>query len=204
VKSSARNATKNAGGTGAGKLRILGGLWRGRALAAPEDRDVRPTAQRTRESLFNRLLHSFTADGFTLANAHVVDVCAGSGALGLEALSRGAAHATFIEQAPAALALLERNIATLGVEDRTRILRTDVRSLPRAAKPCDLALLDPPYGEGLVAPILAGLLAHNWLKAGALVTVETEAEEELAVPTGYELVDRRVTGRAAVTILRKS
>jgi 16S rRNA (guanine966-N2)-methyltransferase len=187
---------------GSGQLRILGGLWRGRAIAAPADRDVRPTAQRTRESLFNRLLHSFAPLGFSLAKANVVDVCAGSGALGLEALSRGAAHATFIEQAPAALTLLEKNIATLGAEDRTRIVRADVRALPRNAKPCDLALLDPPYGEGLVEPILAGLAAHNWLRKGALVTVETESGEEVTVPDGYNLIDRRATGRAAITILQ--
>jgi 16S rRNA (guanine966-N2)-methyltransferase len=179
-------------------------VWRGRAIAAPADSDVRPTAQRTRESLFNRLLHSFTSLDFRLANAHVVDVCAGSGALGLEALSRGAAHATFIEQAPAALALLERNIAALGAEDRTRILRADVRSLPRATKPCDLAMIDPPYGSGLVGPILAGLLAHHWLRDGALVTVETEADEEFPITDGYVLIDRRATGRAAISFLQKA
>jgi 16S rRNA (guanine966-N2)-methyltransferase len=190
--------------TGAGKLRILGGLWRGRVIAAPEDRDVRPTAQRTRESLFNRLLHSFADQGFHLANAHVVDVCAGSGALGLEALSRGAAFATFVENAPAALGLLERNIAALSAEDRTRILRADARSLPRATQPCDLAMLDPPYGQGLIAPLLSALLAPGWLRTGALVTVETEADEDTGAPEGYELIDRRVTGRAAVAVLQKT
>lgn len=189
-------------GTGAGKLRILGGLWRGRVIAAPEDREVRPTAQRTRESLFNRLLHSFDDRAFTLAGASVVDVCAGSGALGLEALSRGAAHATFIEHAPTALALLERNIATLGAEDRTRILRADARSLPRGT-PCDLALIDPPYGAGLAGPILNGLRAQNWLRPGALVSVETDADEETPSADGYELIDRRATGRAAVAILQR-
>ena len=122
--------------------------------------------------------------------------------MGLEALSRGAVHVTFIEQAPGALELLQRNIAALGAEDRARILRADVRSLPRSAQPCDLALIDPPYGEGLVTPILAGLLAQNWLRSGAVVTVETSADEEVTAPTGYTLIDRRVTGRAAVTVLR--
>ncbi|TAL00564.1 MAG: 16S rRNA (guanine(966)-N(2))-methyltransferase RsmD [Rhodospirillaceae bacterium] len=183
-------------------MRLLGGLWRGRMIAAPADRDIRPTAQRTRESLFNRLMHAFAPQSFTLAGAHVVDVCAGSGALGLEALSRGAVHVTFIEQAPVALDLLHRNIVALGAEDRTRILRADVRSLPRSSHPCDLALIDPPYGTGLVAPILTGLATQNWLRCGALVTVETGADEEVAVPPGYALIDRRVTGRAAVTVLQ--
>jgi 16S rRNA (guanine966-N2)-methyltransferase len=163
---------------------------------------VRPTAQRTRESLFNRLLHGFTAQGFTLAGARVVDVCAGSGALGLEALSRGGAHATFIEQSPAALDLLRRNIASLAAEDNTRIISGDARALPRAAQACDLALLDPPYGQGLVVPILTSLKAQNWLRAGALVSVETKADEAFTAPAGYTLLDRRTTGRAAITMLR--
>jgi 16S rRNA (guanine966-N2)-methyltransferase len=188
--------------TGGGKLRILGGRWRGRVIAAPPDRDVRPTAQRTRESLFNRLLHGFTDHGFMLAGARVVDVCAGSGALGLEALSRGAAHATFIEQAPTALELLRRNVASLAAEDDTRVIAGDARALPRAAQPCDLALLDPPYGQGLVAPLLTSLKAQNWLRVGALISVETEADEAFTAPDGYTLIDRRTTGRAAITMLQ--
>ena len=122
--------------------------------------------------------------------------------MGLEALSRGAAHASVVEQAPAALDLLQRNIAALGAEDRTRILRADARALPRSSQPCDLALIDPPYGTGLIAPILTGLLAQNWLRPGALVAVETAADEAISETAGYALIDRRVTGLAAVAILQ--
>jgi 16S rRNA (guanine966-N2)-methyltransferase len=195
--------TKSGGGKSdraPGQLRIIAGVWRGRMISAPTGHDVRPTAQRTRESLFNRLAHAF-AD-FTLSGARVVDVCAGSGALGLEALSRGAGAAIFIEQSAEALALLRRNIASLSAEDRAQVLGADARSLPRAVKPCDLALLDPPYGEGLVSPILAGLVGQGWLRPGAVVSVETEVDEPFALPAGYLMVDRRATGRAAITLLR--
>jgi len=185
---------------GAGQLRIIAGVWRGRKIDGPASRDVRPTAQRARESLFNRLAHAFS--DFTLSGARVVDVCAGSGALGLEALSRGADTAVFIEQSGDALALLRRNIAALGAEDRAQVVPADARSLPRALKPCDLALLDPPYGAGMVTPILTALRDQGWLRPGAVVSVETEADEEFALPAGYVLVDRRATGRAAITLLR--
>jgi 16S rRNA (guanine966-N2)-methyltransferase len=202
VKNTEKNTAKRARGSneGAGQLRIIAGVWRGRMIAAPDGRDVRPTAQRARESLFNRLAHAF--GDFTLAGARVVDVCAGSGALGLEALSRGAAAAIFIEQAADALTLLRRNIATLGAEDRAQVLAADARSLPRAVKPCDLALLDPPYGEDLAPPLLAALHGQGWLRPGAVVSVETAADEQFALPGGYTLVDRRATGRAAITLLR--
>jgi len=197
------NRRKPANDTGAGRLRLLGGKWRGRVIAAPDDRDIRPTAQRTRESLFNRLLHAFADQGFSLTGAHVVDVCAGSGALGLEALSRGAAHVTFVEQAPAALDLLQRNITALNAEERTRIVRADARSLPRNATPYDLALIDPPYGTGLVEPILTALAGPNWLRTGALVTVETAADETFAASSAYAVIDRRVTGQTAITALQR-
>ena len=187
---------------GAGKLRLIAGTWRGRIIAAPADRDVRPTAQRLRESLFNRLAHAFADEGFTLDDTQVVDVCTGSGALGLEALSRGAAHATFIEQAPAALDLLRRNITALGAEDRTRVIAADARALPRCTHPCDLAMLDPPYDGGLAGPILKSLAAQNWLRPGALVTVETAADEDVPLPPGYDFIDKRTVGRGAVSVLR--
>ena len=187
-----------------GRLRLIAGVWRGRLIEAPAGMDVRPTADPTRESLFNRLAHAFPADAFTLAGARVADLCAGSGALGLEALSRGAAEAIFVDQSIEALSLVRRNVATLAAEDRATILSADARALPRAMRTCDLALLDPPYGQGLVTPILTSLAAQNWLRAGAVVTVETDADEIFDIPAAYTLHDRRATGRAAVTLLRKT
>lgn len=187
-----------------GRLRIIAGVWRGRPIATLSDDSVRPTADRVREALFNRLAHGFKDDGFDLGGATVVDVCAGSGALGLEALSRGAAQAIFIDQATPALSLIRENIATLGAEDRATVISAAAQSLPRAPRACDLALIDPPYDQGLANPILATLAAQGWLRHGAVVSVETGADETFDVPPGYDLRDRRKYGRAAITFLVKS
>jgi 16S rRNA (guanine966-N2)-methyltransferase len=187
-----------------GRLRIIAGVWRGRMIATLPDDSVRPTADRAREALFNRLAHGFKDDGFDLSGATVVDVCAGSGALGLEALSRGAAQATFIDQAMPALALIRENIATLGAEDRASVISAAAQALPRPSRPCDLAFLDPPYDKGLATPILASLAVQGWLRPGAVVSVETGADEVFDLPQGYTLRDRRDYGRAAITFLLKT
>ena len=135
-------------------------------------------------------------------DSRVVDVFAGTGALGLEALSRGAAHAVFLDRNPEIIALIKRNVAKLGAEDRSVIMNADGAHVPRAAGLCDLAFLDPPYGEGLVEPALAGLAHQGWLKPGALVTVETDAGETVPDVAGFTLLDRRTYGRVAVTFLR--
>ena len=184
-----------------GRLRIIAGVWRGRMIATLPDLTVRPTSDRAREALFNRLAHGFKDDGFELSGTTVVDICAGSGALGLEALSRGAAQATFIDQAMPALSLIRENIATLGAEDRATVISAVAQALPRASRPCDLALIDPPYDKGLATPILASLAAQGWLRPGAVVSVETGTDEGFDVPPGYALRDRRDYGRAAITFL---
>ena len=183
-----------------GSLRIIAGAWRGRAIEVPAGDLIRPTADRVREALFNKLAHAF-AD-FRFPEARVVDVFAGTGALGREALSRGAAQAVFLDRNPEAIALIKRNAAKLNAEDRAVIMNADGAHLPRAATPCDLAFLDPPYGEGLVAPALTGLMVQGWLKPGALVSIETDASEMAAEASGYALLDRREYGRVAITILR--
>jgi 16S rRNA (guanine966-N2)-methyltransferase len=183
-----------------GRLRIIAGAWRGRMIETPPDQAVRPTAERAREALFNRLAHSF--EGIALQGARVIDVYAGSGALGLEALSRGAAHASFVEIAPAATKLIRANIGTLGAEDRSTVLMGDARSLPRASAPCDIAFLDPPYGQDLAAPALASLAQQGWLRPEAVVSVETEADEVLPLPERYRMEERRAYGRAALTFFR--
>jgi 16S rRNA (guanine966-N2)-methyltransferase len=137
-----------------------------------------------------------------LEGARVVDVFAGTGALGLEAVSRGAAHAVLLDRDPAIIALIKANVAKLGADDKTTIMNADGAHLPRAATPCDLAFLDPPYEQGLVVPALAGLDRQGWLKPGALVSVETGATEVAPEAPGYTLLDRRVYGRVAVSALR--
>lgn len=197
----AKAGNPKAGNAKPGSLRIITGAWRGRSIEVPAGDAVRPTSDRVREALFNRLAHAFADTGFNLIGAQIVDVFAGTGALGLEALSRGAVHVTFLDRNPESIALLKRNVAKLGAEDRTVIMNADGAHLPRAVSACDLAFLDPPYGEGLVAPALAGLERQGWLKNGALAVVETDACEAAPVAESYTLLDRRLYGRVAVSFL---
>ncbi len=182
-------------------LRIIAGAWGGRNIEAPQGDDIRPTSERVREALFNRLAHSFADQNFRLHGARVLDVFAGTGALGLEALSRGASQATFLERDLGALALIKRNIAKVSAEDRAVALSVDATNLPRAAGPHDLALVDPPYAQNLAAPTLASLARQAWLRPGALVSVETGADESLPAVEYFTVLDRRTYGRAAVTFL---
>jgi 16S rRNA (guanine966-N2)-methyltransferase len=186
--------------TAAGKLRIIGGVWRGRSIAVAPD-GVRPTSDRAREAVFNRLIHGFSDHGFRLQGAIVADVFAGSGALGLEALSRGAARVTFLERDPTVAALIRSNISHLGADDRALVLGADATSPPRAAVPCDLALLDPPYGEDIMTAALIGLARQGWLKEGALIMAESESGALPVAAEGFTVIDRRDYGRAAMTFL---
>ncbi len=185
-----------------GALRIIAGSWRGRSIAVLLGDVVRPTTDRVREALFNRLAHAFGDDGFRLAGARVLDVFAGTGALGLEALSRGATHAVLLDRNPTVIDLLKANVAKLGAEDRASVMNADGAHLPRAAMACDLAFLDPPYGEGLVEPALHSLAVQGWLRPGALVTIETDAGEVTPEASAYKMLDRRDYGRVAITILQ--
>lgn len=171
-------------------------------IEAPPDAAIRPTTDRTRESLFNRLMHGAAGSGVGLQGARVADVFAGTGAMGLEALSRGAAHVTFIERDIGALALIRRNVAILGAEDRASVMSVDATNLPCAALAHDLALLDPPYGEGLAEPAMLSLARQGWLEPGGLVSVETDAGEAAPIADGFTLLDRRTAGRTAVALLQ--
>lgn len=184
-------------------MRIVGGSHRGRRLLAPEGEAVRPTSDRARESLFDLLTQGrVTGGGNALIDARVLDVFAGTGALGLEALSRGAAHATFMEMAPAALAALEQNIQTLGEQRRTKVMAGNALSPRPAPAPCQVILLDPPYGKDLAAPALVALQASGWIAADALLVVEMEKSEVFTAPEGFTLVDERRYGRAKLVFLR--
>ena len=184
-----------------GKVRITAGTFKNKALAVPAGDSVRPTSDRARQALFNRLEHSFSNIGFKLRGARVVDLFAGTGALGLEALSRGASHVTFVERSPASLAVLKRNIATLGVDDKVTVLTMDATALPAASQPYDLALLDPPYDQGLAEPALNALASKEWLTGTAVVAVETASAETLTAPDGLTIEDVRSYGRGAITYL---
>ena len=183
-------------------MRIVAGEYRGRPLVAPKGQSTRPTADRTRQALFNVLEHAAWSPGPD--EARTLDLFAGSGALGLEALSRGAAFCLFVDSDPAAAAAIGDNLAALRLGDRGAVRRNDATRLsPLGAgeAPFDLAFLDPPYARGLVERALAALLAGGWLTPDALVVVERgESEPTLAAP-GYAIHDSRVWGAARVTFL---
>jgi 16S rRNA (guanine966-N2)-methyltransferase len=185
-------------------MRIVGGRHRGRRLWAPPGEAVRPTSDRAREALFDILSHGrFAASGLPFAGKTVLDAFAGTGALGLEALSRGAARAVFIDNGAAALAALRRNVAALGESERAHILPGDATRPPRAGEACALVFIDPPYRSGLAGPALAALDTAGWLAPAALVVVETAARERTPPPEGFMLVDERVYGAARLTFFRK-
>jgi 16S rRNA (guanine966-N2)-methyltransferase len=183
-------------------MRIVGGSHRGRRLAVPPGEVVRPTSDRAREALFNILSHgAFAAAGIPFADKVVLDAFAGTGALGLEALSRGAAEAVFIENDREALISLRRNIAALGENDRTRVVIGDATRPPPALVACAVAFLDPPYASGLAAPALAALAAAHWLTQESLAVVEVGAREPFIAPDGFALIDERVYGAARLIFL---
>lgn len=172
---------------------------------APPGETVRPTSDRAREALFNILSHGdFAAEGAPYAGQTVLDAFAGTGACGLEALSRGAGEAVFIENDREALIALRRNIAALGETARTRIIAGDARRPPRTATPCALAFLDPPYNSGLAAPVLTALAAAGWLGQDAVMVVELAARETFIPPDGFRSLDERVYGAARLVFLRRA
>ena len=190
-------------------MRIVAGRHRGRRIEAPEGLAVRPTGDRTREAVFNILTQGKLAwrahageDGNPLEGARVLDAFAGTGALGLEALSRGAAEVTFMEEQAAALATCKRNIQALEEAARCRVLSCDVLRPPHAEAPSDLVLMDPPYNQGLAPPALTALQAAGWLAPGALAVVELMAGEPLEPPAGFEIIEERKYGKARVVFLR--
>ena len=184
-------------------VRILGGSLRGRSIEVPPGLGVRPTASRTREALFNLLLHGgYGADGGNiLAGARVADLCCGSGALAFEALSRGAASAVLVDQDRRTLDLARKNAAKLGLEAECTFI---AMNLPGAVSggPFDVVFLDPPYQEGLTVPILETMLRTGAIGPGSIVCAETGAKEQLEAPASLVLVDDRAYGAARLHIFR--
>jgi 16S rRNA (guanine966-N2)-methyltransferase len=187
-------------------MRIVGGRLKGRALEAPEGRGTRPTSDRAREALFNVLAHAEWSPG--LEGRRVLDLFAGSGALGFEALSRGAAFCLFVETDAAARGAIRQNIEALALFGATRLHRrsaTDLGVKPAGlADPFDLVFLDPPYGQGLGEAALPRLAPGGWIAPDALVVWERGAEEEAPALEGYDLLDERTWGAARVSFLRAS
>jgi len=178
-------------------MRIIAGQWRGRPLAVPPGLVTRPTADRVREALFSML----TSRLGSFEGLRVLDGFAGTGALGLEALSRGAAHCSFVESDLSVSKILDNNMKSLKA-NATRI-NSRMEALGPAPAPVDLVLLDPPYDQGLAAPALERLAAQSWLAPSALISVETSRKEVLA-PTGFETLIMRDHGKARLHLLVQS
>ena len=178
-------------------MRIIAGEWRGRMIDAPPGSGTRPTADRVRETLFSMLASRLGA----FDNLRVADLFAGSGALGFEALSRGAASATFVECDGAAVAALRRNAEKLGAGERVKILSTSALALP-PSPPFDLIFADPPYERGTGSAAVAAVVAANWLAEGGWMSVET-ARNDPVDPAGLRVEAGRQVGRASLTILSR-
>jgi 16S rRNA (guanine966-N2)-methyltransferase len=185
-------------------MRIVSGEFRGKALAAPQGQATRPTSDRARQAIFNILEHAAWSDG--VRDRRVIDLFAGSGALGFEALSRGAAFCLFVETDEAARGAIRENVEAMGLFGRTRVHRRDATQLgqrPGADGPAfDIAFLDPPYAKGLGEVALARLAEGGWLAPGALVVFERGADEAAPEAPGFEVLDERAYGAARVWFLR--
>jgi 16S rRNA (guanine966-N2)-methyltransferase len=190
-------------------MRIIAGQFKGRQLAIlPQGSEdwLRPTRDRVKETLFQLLSHGALVASHLppLADCWVADMACGSGNLGFEALSRGAAHVVLMDQRPEALQLAASNAARLKLAcpgATLTLMRGDLRRLPPAPQPCHLILLDPPYGQGLVDAALIQMTDRGWLQPGALVVAETGRTEGVALPTGWQLVDQRLIGESRLSFL---
>ena len=183
-------------------MRIVGGRLRGRALAGPKSPAIRPTADRLRESLFNILAHGY---GDPVTGARVLDLFAGTGALGLEAMSRGAAFALFVDDGADARALIRANVEALGLGGTTRIFRRDATRLGAAhpVEPFGLVFADPPYGQGLAQRALEAARDGGWLTPDALAVVEEAVAAKFAAPEGFEEIERRDYDETEFIFLRR-
>ncbi|WP_119303710.1 16S rRNA (guanine(966)-N(2))-methyltransferase RsmD [Dongia deserti] len=182
-------------------MRIEAGSHKGTKLVAPEGLDVRPTSDRARQAIFNVLIHRFDA----VEGARVLDAFAGSGALGLEALSRGAANLIAMELARPVLDALKRNIAVCHENARTLVFACNALDPPQAQPrhaPCSLIFLDPPYGQGMIAPALVALNKAGWIAPGALIVAEMGGKDELPALEDFVVEDERRYGKARIVFLR--
>ena len=185
-------------------MRIVAGSLKGRPLAVPQGRDIRPTADRTRQALFDVLEHGRLVEGggSAVVDAIVLDAFCGSGALGLEALSRGAAEAVFMDASRGALDCARANAKQLG--QQASFILANAANPPRALKPVTLAFLDPPYGSGLLGPALTALAKAGWFAPRAIASLEMPGAElaRFETPAGFERLDERHYGKARILLLR--
>lgn len=182
-------------------MRVVAGRLRGRNIASPSSNEIRPTQDRLRESVFNILMHAYDNP---VLDARVLDLFAGTGALGIEAISRGAAFTLFVDNGAEARALLRNNVESLGLGGVTKVFRRDATNLGPAypIEPFSLAFLDPPYGRGLADKALVSMREGKWLASGALVVVEESKAAALSAPEGFEELERRAYDETEFVFLR--
>jgi 16S rRNA (guanine966-N2)-methyltransferase len=185
-------------------MRVVAGKFRGRSLVTPDAEDIRPTSDRVREAIFNILAHGAAATDFT--GKKVLDLFAGTGALGIEALSRGAAQALFVDDGAESRGLIRDNIEALGLTGVTKVFRRDATALGEVGKygAFDLVFLDPPYGKGLGERALTSALAGGWIAADAMVILEERKDVAVTLPTGLTLIERRTWGDTQVIFARRA
>jgi 16S rRNA (guanine966-N2)-methyltransferase len=184
-------------------MRVSGGSFGGRTLKAPSSQHIRPTSDKLRQAVFNILAHAY---GDPVSDARVLDLFAGTGALGIEALSRGAAFTVFVEEAAEARALIRTNVETLQLTGVTKIFRRDATKLgPRGAfEPFSIVFCDPPYGKGFAEKALASAREGGWLTKDALLVVEEAVEAKFAAPEGYDVLERREYDDTEIIFLRST
>ncbi len=182
-------------------MRIVGGRLKGSALTGPKSQAIRPTTDRMRESLFNILEHRY---GKPAEETRVLDLFSGTGAIGMEALSRGARFALFVEDAVEARGLIRHNLDALGLTGQAKIFRRDATRIGRCAPmaPFDLVFADPPYRKGLGEKALAAALAGGWIAPGALCVLEDDRRADVAIPDGLAFADERAAGDTILRFLR--
>lgn len=182
-------------------MRIVGGRFRGRTLKGPASDAIRPTSDRLRETIFNILAHGY---GDLIGGARVLDLFAGTGAMGLEALSRGAAFALFVDESAGARGIIRENVEALGVGGQSRLFRRDATRLGPAApnEPFSLAFCDPPYGKGLAERALASCRDGGWLSTDALVVLEEAGDAPVKLPEDFALIEKREYGEAQLVFGR--
>ena len=182
-------------------MRIIAGRFKGRSLRSPASGNIRPTSDRLRESLFNVLAHAY---GDPAKGARVLDLFAGTGALGIEALSRGAAFVCFVEEAAEARGLIKENIELLGLAGQSKVFRRDATRMGHAHpnEPFSLVFCDPPYGKNLAPEALSSAIAGGWVTIDALVIIEERADVVIELPTGLVLLEQRIYGDTQMIFAR--
>ena len=180
-------------------MRIIAGIHRGRKLTPPEGDAIRPSSARTRESLFNILMHG-AFNGECVRGQRVADICSGTGALGLEAISRGASYATFVDHAQASISLAKKNAGHIGVLGQCKFVQSDATKLPPAPEPYALIMMDPPYSKGLVPGMVACLLKQGWAASGTILTTELPFTMDAPELEGVTLKTDRKYGKTKLLV----